>query len=287
MALAPPLYWGGQWVANQGMLIFLKDAGFQRYFNRAMLVTALALLWPTVVWLRIGSVRELGLQPDLSWKKHLLEGFATAGLAVAAMAAVYVALDFYHWKSELPFNQLPKIALSALVVAVLEESLFRGAILGLLKRTMRPQLALLAVTALFTSVHFLKPDATVKIGEVTWLSGMQLLPSVFHQFVEPTTLVAGFSTIFVLGWVLGYATVRTGALWMSIGFHAGVVFVKMGFSKFTKRDAMALPWVGDELQIGLVPVGVLALAGVCLWWMLKGDSACGRPAPPPCTPREL
>ncbi len=82
-------------------------------------------------------------------------------------------------------------------------------------------------------------------------------------------LLAGFTTIFTLGWVLGLATLSTRALWLSIGLHAGVVFVKMAFSKFTKRSAEYLPWVGQELQIGLVPVAVLSLAGVVVWWLLK------------------
>jgi hypothetical protein len=78
----------------------------------------------------------------------------------------------------------------------------------------------------------------------------------------------------VLGWILGDATLRTGALWMSIGFHAGVVFVKMGFSKFTKRQEEFLPWIGPELQIGLVPVGVLILAGIALrLWLQYEDRA--------------
>ncbi len=50
------------------------------------------------------------------------------------------------------------------------------------------------------------------------------------------------------------------SLWMSIGLHAGVVFVKMSFAVLSKRRETHLPWIGRELQIGLVPVGILLLA---------------------------
>jgi membrane protease YdiL (CAAX protease family) len=136
---------------------------------------------------------------------------------------------------------------------VIEECLFRGGMFGLFRRTLRPFTALLWVTVIFAIVHFLKPDELFVVQEVHWLSGFALLPKLFHRFTEPMRVLSGFTTIFVLGWVLGYATLRTRSLWLAIGFHAGVVFVKMSFAKFTKREALGLPWVGSELQIGLVP----------------------------------
>jgi len=273
--LAPPLYWLGHAVAARGFLTFLAETDFQKFFNRAILVAAIVLVWPTAKWLRIGGRRELGLEPDARWRSRLLAGFLIAGLVVAAMAAVYVALGIYEWKKVLPWNALPQVLLSAVVVGLLEEALFRGAMLGLFRRSLPPLAALLAVTFIFAAVHFLKPDETVTIEHVEWHSGFILLPHVFHQFAEPMTLLASFSTIFVLGWIAGAATLRTRSLWLAIGFHAGVVFVKMGFSKFTKRKAEHLPWVGDQLQIGLVPVGALVVAGVIVWWWLQREERTG------------
>ncbi len=271
--LAPPLYWGGQSLASRGIMEFLAETKFQKFFNRAMLIAAVLLLWPVVKWLRIGSVRELGLQPDPLWRRHLLIGFFVAGFSVAVMAGAYIGFDLYHWKKTLPWGAVPKLLLSALVVAILEECLFRGALLGLFRRTASRYAALFWVSALFAIVHFLKPDDKVIGGSVNWLSGFDLLPGIFHQFGDPLTLLAGFPTLFVLGWVLGYAALRTRALWMSIGLHAGIVFVKMTFSKFSKRDDLLLPWVGPELQIGLVPVAMLSLCGLFTWWVLKNETA--------------
>ena len=270
--LAPPLYWAGQAVADRGVFEFLGKTEFQKFFNRALLIAAIALLWPTIRWLRIASVRDLGLEPDPRWLRHLAVGFGIAVVLVATMAGIYIATGVYRWKSELPWDKVPGLAVTAIVVAILEESLFRGGILGLFRRAMQPWKALFWATALFAIVHFLKPDDEIRVDVVTWLSGFSLLPHVFHQFTEPMTVLASFTTIFVLGWVLGYATLRTRALWMSIGLHAGVVFVKMSFSKFTKRQNEYLPWIGSELQIGLVPVAVLALAGVLVWYSLHRES---------------
>jgi membrane protease YdiL (CAAX protease family) len=269
--LAPPLFWLGQAVAARGVLTFLAETDFQKFFNRAVLVAAVVLLWPVARWLRIGGWRELGLEPDPRWWRRVVAGFVIAGSVVAAMAAVYVALDIYNWKKELRWDVLPRLLLSACVVALLEEALFRGAMLGLFRRSMRPLAALLAVTFIFAAVHFLKPDDSVVIAHVRWHSGFALLPHVFHQFAEPMTLLAGFTTIFALGWIVGAATLWTRSLWLGIGFHAGLVFVKMSFSKFTKRQSEHLPWVGEELQIGLVPVAALAMGGLLVWWWLRRE----------------
>lgn len=269
--LAPPLYWAGHALAAAGVMSFLAETEFQKYFNRGMLVAAVALLWPTVLWLRLRGWRELGLDPDRRWWRRLLSGFAIAALVVAAMAAFYISFDIYHWKRALPWGRLPQLLLSAISVALLEEALFRGAIFGLLRRSMPPLAALFSVSLIFAAVHFLKPDDAVIVREVRWDSGFALLPHVFHQFAEPMTLLASFTTILVLGWVLGAVTLKTRSLWPAIGFHAGLVFVKMSFSKFTKRDEEYLPWIGEELQIGLVPVAAVALAGTLLWLWLRRE----------------
>lgn len=276
--LAPPLYWAGQAVAARGFMTFLAETDFQKFFNRAVLIAAVALLWPTVRWLGIRGWRDFGLEPDRRWLQHALIGFCIAALCVGAMAGAYAEFGIYRWKNTLPWGALPKVALSAVVVALLEEALFRGGILGLFRRSAPPFVALFCTTALFAAVHFLKPDDNVVVSVVTWSSGFELLPHTFHQFADPAKLLAGFSTLFVLGWVLGFATLRTRALWMSIGLHAGIVFVKMGFSKFSKRKAEFLPWIGPELQIGLVPVFMLILAGVAVFLWLKYEDRSTSPA---------
>ena len=271
--LAPPLYWAAQWLAAHGVFPALAELKFQKFFNRAALISALLLLWPTIRALRIGGWRDLGIEPDPRWRQHLLAGFVIAGAAVALMAAAYLYLGIYRFRAEIAWSKIPVIAVSAVTVAFLEEALFRGAILGLLRRSLRPFTALFWVTALFAIVHFLKPDESFELAEVGWLSGFALVPHTFHQFAEPMKLLAGFTTLFALGWLCGDATLRTRALWMSIGLHAGIVFVKMSFSVLAKLSvkprlrADYLPWVGDRFENGLVPVAVLLLAwgAVRIW----------------------
>ncbi len=257
--LAPPLYWLGQTVASHGVMQFLAETDFQKFFNRGMLIAAIVLIWPAVKWLRIGSVRELGLEQDKRRWNRFAAGFLIGGLVVAVLAAAYIGADVYRWKKVLAWDKLPPLLLSALVVGLLEESLFRGAILGLFRRSLSPWAAVLANGLVFSAVHFLKPDDSVEITKVDWLAGFDLVPHVFHQFSEPTLLLAHFITLLVLGLMLADVTIRTRSLWLAIGLHAGLVFVKMSFSKFTKREEVHLPWIGERLEVGLVPVAAMLL----------------------------
>lgn len=289
--LGPPLLWLAEslqpWAIEHGWLVFEQKGAsvnargplsflatdLETAFHRGVMIVALALLWPVGRWLGINNLQDLGVAPFPQWWQRFAAGFALAFALVALMAVAYVGFDIYRWRSPLPWGRLPGLLLSAVVVAVLEELLFRGAILGVLRKAFRPFVALFLVSAFFAAVHFLKADDIALAGPVRWHSGFALLPPTFveigRRFVDPTPLLAEFATLFVLGWVLGYAALRTRTIWMSAGLHAGVVFVKMGFSKFTKRQEEILPWVGQQLQIGLVPLAVLVVMGVCVWAWLR------------------
>ena len=275
--LAPPLFWGAQSLAAHGIFPALGGFKFAKFFDRAALIAAVLLLWPLIRSLRVSGWRDLGLAPDVRWALHWIGGFAIAAFAVAIMAFAYVGTGVYRLRPNVEWGRLPLIAISAVTVGFLEEALFRGAIFGLLRRTMKPYAALFWVTALFAIAHFLKPDDRFDSGAIGWLSGFALVPHVFHQFAETTTLLAGFTTLFALGWLCGDATLRTRSLWLSSGLHTGVVFVKMSFAVISKRRETHLPWIGPELQIGLVPVCLLLLAWVAVLLLLSRENRAFRP----------
>ena len=269
--LAAPLYWGGQWLAHHGILTWLGDTPFRKFFHRGLLVAALLLLWPTARWLQVASVRALGLAPNPRRWGDLGAGFAAAFLMMVALSAVLLALHVVELRDHVHPMDFVQIALSAVVVSLLEEWLFRGAILGLLARTMPRYVAVFTVSALYSILHFFKPD-TVEPLAIHWFSGFALIPGAFAQFNEPMLLLGGFTTLFCVGWILGWARLKTRSLWMSFGLHAGWVFGFMSFSKATRRLMKVeetLPWFGGDLKIGLGSVVVVLITGLLVWCYLK------------------
>ena len=268
--LAPPLYWGGQWLAHHGILTWLGDTPFRKFFHRALLVAALVLLWPTARWLQVASVRALGLAPNPRRWGDLGAGFAAAFLMMVALTAVLLALHVVALRGHVHPMDFVQIALSAVVVSLLEEWLFRGAILGLLARTMPRYVALFCTSALFSILHFLKPE-TAEPHAIHWLSGFALIPGAFAQFNDPWLLLGGFTTLFAVGWILGFSRLKTRSLWMAVGLHAGWILGMMSFSKVTRRLMKVeetLPWFGGDLKVGLGSVAVVLLTGLLVWGYL-------------------
>jgi CAAX protease family protein len=270
--LAPWLYWAGRWAAEYEGFEFLAETDFQRYFNRSILIAAFVLLPPTLRWIGLTRLRTLGLIRNPARWVHLFGGFSVAVILMALLGILLLALGIYELKTAIPWIELAQLLLTAWCVALLEEFLFRGAILGLFRQSLTTGPAMVAVSAIFSIIHFLKPPEE-KIATVTWFSGFELLPHVFWQFTEPLMVLAGFTTLFTLGMLLAHARVSTASLWLSIGLHAGLVFGKMGFSKCTKRLSEALPWFGDNLLVGIASILVLLLLWLIVWILfLRGPN---------------
>lgn len=268
--LAPPLYWGGLWLASHGGFTGLAEIPFRRFFHRSLLVAAIVLLWPTIRWLQVPSLRALGLKPNPRRWQDVGIGFAASFFLMMALGLVMLALGIVQLRNHVHALSFLNFALSAVAVAFLEEWLFRGAILGLLARAMNRWLALIATSALFSILHFLKPD-TAAPQVVDWFSGFALIPGAFAQFQQPWLVLGGFTTLFCVGWILGYSRLKTHALGMAIGLHAGWVFGIKVFSENTRRIIKAkvtLPWFGDTLYVGLGSVAAVILTGVLIWaWL--------------------
>ena len=261
---------------HAGHLLFLEKYGFQKYLNRGILLAAFVLLWPMLRWLRQGGAVEWPVRPDIRRGRNLGVGIVLGAGAMLILASSYLASGIYQWNKELPLGKIAAAAISAVVVSVLEETLFRGGMTGLFRRSMSEKGALWATTLIFAAVHFIRPDPSIQVESVSWSSGFLLLPHSFHQFANPALLMGGLVTLVLFGWILGEAARRTGALWMSIGIHAGLVFVKLGFERWTEKKQILLPWTGPELQIGLIPVAVLSVMAVAMLWSTRDCSTWNK-----------
>ncbi len=268
--LAPPLFWAGN-----ALIPALREHPFQRFFNRAALIAALALLWPLAKSFRIRSRAELGLEPNARWLRDVLTGLAAAIGAMLVLCVVLKSLGYFKWLSPKDRHpeQLVQVFFTAACVALMEESLFRGAFLGVFQRTMGKWSALLTMSVIFSVLHFIKPiDVTIAAEDVRWTSGFALIPATFSQFSQPMMILSLFTTLFAVGWILGYAKIQTRSLWLPIGLHAGWVICAQGFGKFAKLGKNHLPWIGSELRIGIAPLLTIIATGIACWMLVRRRS---------------
>jgi len=267
--LAPWLYDFTQWAGGH-WAIFQKLAGnpFSRFVLRSILGLAVMLVWPLLRGCGMLKSREMGLAGNGQVARDLATGFAIGFASLAAAAGLAVLCGGRSADTSRPdmAHLILGATATAIIVAVLEELIFRATLFGILRKAFPWHVALIASSAVYASVHFLQKLPTP--AHIDWLSGIRMLPEMFQPAADPP-LVPTFFTLFLAGSALALAYQRTGALYMSMGLHAGWIFWLTAYRSFT-RDAgggSRVLWGSDKLIDGWLPCLILGLvlAGVWRW----------------------
>jgi uncharacterized protein len=258
--LAPPLFWSGRYVSP-----FFAKFDFESFFHRALLICAVAFLWPLLRWLRLHSFHDLQLTRNRHAARDVIAGFLLAGLPLSICALFLIVTRIFVLKTVLPWASLVGVVGAAIAAPLIEELFFRGLLLGILLRNLRPMVATLLTSAFFAVIHFLKAPGRTN-ESVTWFSGFRSLAHSFAQFADPIMLLALFATLFLIGWILADARLRTQSLFLPIGLHSGWIFVAGVVGKLTRRDTVMLPWLGTNLLTGLLPLAL----GLITWALMIG-----------------
>ena len=266
--LAPPIYWGAHALIGHGLFTVLGRYDFESFFHRALLVAALILLWPLIRSLQIRSREDLELDKNPHWPRDLVSGFLLSTLPLLCCGAILIATPIFSIRGAINWAGVAKIFLTAACVPFIEEAFFRGLVLGTLLKSGRQTKSIFLTSALYSIVHFLKaPEQTSP--DVTWTSGFNSIAHAFVQFTDPLLVGAGFTTLFLVGWILAEARLLTRSLWLPIGLHAGWILTVGVFNKIALRQQMILPWLGKSLLVGLVPLAVAGLTWLLMHGWLK------------------
>jgi membrane protease YdiL (CAAX protease family) len=270
--LAPILFWSAQSLAAHGIFPFLARYDFETFFHRALLAAAVLLLWPLLRASHVRTMADLALAPNPRWGRDLFAGAAISVIPLLCCGALLIAFHVYSLRHTFDWPRFGKMLLASITVPFIEETFFRGIVLGLLLKTGRKYVAIFAVSALFAVIHFLKaPDRTSEI--VTWTSGFSSIAHAFDGIGDPMMVAYALVTLFFIGWILADARVLTRSLWLSISVHAGWIFGSGAFSRLARQHTLALPWIGKNMLVGIIPLGVAVVTWVIMRHWLKYDRA--------------
>lgn len=268
--LAPLLFWGTKWFAAHGLFPFLARRHFETFFHRALLIAAALLLWP---FLRVSGVRnmaDLHLETNPFWSRDVLTGVLLSAVPLLCCGALLMAFHVYLFRHNFVWFQFAKILAASITVPFIEETFFRGIMLGVLLRTGWKYMSIFATSAIFSVIHFLKAPQELSTV-VTWTSGFNSIAHSFERFGDPTLVISAFATLFLIGWILADARVATRSLWLPIGLHAGWIFSSETFSRMAHQQIAVLPWLGKNLLMGIVPLTVAGLTWLIMRTWLKHD----------------
>lgn len=293
-ALSPWLFAAGKWFA-QSVTAFhhdstpgigwfaekLRHSEFDRYFNRSMLISAIFWLWPFSKWAGV-TKSDLKLEKNkFKWQDGMI-GFMLASGLLLVMGFMFVYNG--RFAIDLRGNMAAVVAaamFAAICVALLEEWFFRGALMGLLLRSMKPIAALLFLSLFFAVIHLLQPPEDVRVTDsaVQAGTGFWMVGQILGKFGNAQFLIAEGATLFMVGLILGWARLKTRSLALSIGLHAGWVFGVKFFADITRTPRKVpikdyLPWIGENLKIGATPLIILTVTGVLvIAWLIIREMA--------------
>ena len=203
---------------------------FGKVMRRIMMPVAILLIFLLRKPLRIGSFVGVGIKPVQGWWKQLQLGF----LLSTGMFLFYITItcisgtQIFQTDAISPANvtlQLLKILLIAGLVGCIEEIFFRGFILQSLLVDMQAVSAVWISSLFFSLLHFFKVKFLVSPGFQPFIGFIVIYQSFQDMIVNFTTIVPSIIGLFLVGVVLSYAYIRTKSLYLSIGLHAGWIFL--------------------------------------------------------------
>lgn len=253
---------------------YLGGHPFHRYYGRTVQVLAVLGLWPFLRALGLRSLADLGLcRPAGQWGR-VAGGFALGFASLAVVAWVGLAVGVRTVRGDVLGPRLAEVfilsAASAVVVAVLEEVLFRGALFGGLRRAWSWPFALTVSSAVYALVHFLgKGDGDVT---VEWYSGFEMLWRLLGGFRQWQEIIPGFFNLALAGAILGLAYQRTGDLYFSFGLHAGWIFwLKMCKALTYPATDRSWLWGTAKLVDGWLALPLLLAVLAVVWRWKRND----------------
>jgi uncharacterized protein len=234
----------------------------------------LAAAGALVYWCRrfgVANRRELGY--GLPWGRFCALAAALGGIGIVTAIAgaafllvqgIRVVSDPASLASPAHLAHLALVALSSgVAVALIEETVMRGALHSAIARESGELAALWLIAPLFAVLHFF---AKTHIDAPGWMSGFDLLSRSFAPLADPGAVLDSFLAWMAVSLVLSLTRILTGNIAAAIGLHAGWVVVLRLLQEATGSGSAHSAWVGrfdGLLGYWLLPWG--AAIALALW----------------------
>jgi membrane protease YdiL (CAAX protease family) len=219
------------------------ELDFERVASRSVLIVAIILFIALYRKLGFESWRDIGYSSD---KKQFFKDLAKGiGFGILIMSPVIVGLLITQnrvidmgWEVS-PLNILKLVItalIAGLIIAVLEETLFRGAMLGAIKKHSSAIFAVVVTSLFYALVHFIQPDIELDSETLNWTSGFVLLKNALSGLANIPLIIDSLIALFLAGALLAIVRIRTNRIALCIGIHAGWVITIKIFKRVTDTN---------------------------------------------------
>jgi len=238
---------------------------FGKVMRRILMLVALIVFIVFRKSLRFGTLISSALKIRPGFFRQFLLGLSMAVLLIL----IYYGIGLISgaWIIHMDFDsagiiilKIVEYALIACLIGIIEEIFFRGYLLQSFQENMSLPKAVCVCSLIYSILHFFKADVLVSTGFqpfVGFTTMAQFFKPIFFEFLENLPAIIG---LFLVGVVLSYAFIKTKSLYLSIGLHAGMVFM-------VKADTMFISRMRKE-QVLMFGSGSKLITGVLVWFLL-------------------
>ena len=219
---------------------------FPRIFDRVVMVSVAVALLLFARQLGLGALLRSGFGGP---PRKLALGLRGIAVAIAAMALLLLLAVLAgggrppDWAGIAA--DLPKWLLTAVTVALIEESFFRAILLGGMQRELAATRALVVSSIIYAGAHLVRAPQKYYVTTFEPLVGLQNLSASASQLTGVQTALPAFIGLFILGLVLGRAYQLTGKVYFSLGLHGAIIIGLRVWSKCVWRAKLPFWVVGD------------------------------------------
>lgn len=214
---------------------------FRKYLTYATLISGVIVSAIYLQLYNLLSFESFGYcGKPFRFLKNMFNGFVY-GIAIMLIIEVLLYLLGIHEidthrsiSLAIVMERFGKAMLAGLLIGLIEESIFRGALFsGLYKKT-GAIITIFFSSLIYSGVHFIRYREVPVDTDVDWLTSFSMMPEAFRRFHE-WSILDYFLTLFIFGVLLGLLRLKHRGIAACIGVHAGIVTLVKTNDYFTNR----------------------------------------------------
>jgi CAAX protease family protein len=207
------------------------NLAFRKYLTYSTLISGLLISGIYLQLYNLLSFNAFGYNGKfLKFIKGMFNGFIY-GLSIMLLIEVALfLLDIHELDARRNYTfasvllLLTKAFVMGLLIAVIEESIFRGALFtGLYKQT-GAVIATFFSSLVYAAVHFVRYRDLPPDTDIGLLTGLEMMPHAFRRFHE-WHITDYFLTLFIFGVLLALLRLKHKSIAACIGVHTGIVML--------------------------------------------------------------
>ncbi len=253
----------------------ILDDPAARIFRRVWQITILVGLIVDRKGLGLRNPLKVGFEPSWNRFKEFILGMGVAWVYLGLLTVTYIWFEFWAIRNTIDPNYVAKKYwqgfYQGMLVALLEEYIFRGLIFFSLAARWGWIRAAVLCSLIFSSLHFLEGRGMETLDPQSWWAGFLICGKLLTNMAKEFTLFPDAVGLFLVGMILCYAAQKTGNLWYAVGLHGGWVFYsKFIWSLVVNKEILSEYFIGGgRLFNGVIPMITMLLIFPVTWGLSK------------------